>query len=113
MLDYDLRRVNSEHFLHANLYHHLVTGASVLADSRVVERLKQQQKKNLTDLDMETFAVFAAFDACHPANIVLSLKAVCDNGDIKKNDEFQAYAADVSAAVVVHILGSYAGPLIG
>lgn len=90
----------------------MATGASVLADARVVERIKSTQNKNVVGLDMETYAVFAAAECCPFPTRVLSLKAVCDNGDIKKDDEYQEFAAKVSAAAADCLLKKYAGPLL-
>lgn len=90
----------------------MASGASVLADARVVDRIKQTQHKNVVGLDMEAYAVFAAAECRASPVRVMSLKAVCDNGDIKKNDEHQEYAAKVSAAAVDCLLKKYAGPLL-
>lgn len=90
----------------------MATGSSVLADARVVDRLKKNQHKNLAGLDMETYAVFSAAEACDSDVLVVSLKSVCDKGDIKKNDGFQHYAAEVSAAAVLHFLQNYSDTLL-
>ena len=91
----------------------MATGASVLADARVSDRIKENQHKNVAGLDMETYGVFAAANACDPSLKVMSLKAVCDLGDSKKNDQYQPYAANVSAAAILHFLTHYASPLLG
>lgn len=90
----------------------MASGASVLADERVAERIKTNQHKNVVGLDMETYAVFAAVNACATGVRAVSLKAVCDNGDRKKNDNYQQYAATVSAATVHEFITKYAGPLL-
>jgi nucleoside phosphorylase len=90
----------------------MATGSSVLADARVTERIKASQHKNVVGLDMETYAVFAAANACNPKVKVMSLKSVCDKGDVKKNDEYQEYAANVSAATVFQFLKNYVAPLL-
>lgn len=90
----------------------VASGSSVLADARVVDRLKKSQHKNLAGLDMETYAVYAATEACNADSIVISLKSVCDKGDIKKNDEFQRYASEISSATALHFLQNYAEPLL-
>lgn len=90
----------------------MASGSSVLADARVADRIKKNQHKNVAGLDMETYGVFAAAAACDPKIRVLSLKSVCDNGDMKKNDRHQAYAAQVSAETVMRFLELYAGDLI-
>jgi nucleoside phosphorylase len=82
----------------------MATGSSVLADERVRDRIKVQQHKNVVGLDMETYGVYAAVQACSPNTPVISLKSVCDKGDLQKSDEFQAYAAEVSAKAVAQFL---------
>lgn len=90
----------------------MATGSSVLADARVTERIKENQHKNVVGLDMETYGVFAAVDSCDPTVKVLSLKAVCDKGDLKKSDVHQPYASFVSAATVMRFLERYAVKLL-
>lgn len=90
----------------------MATGSSVLADERVSERIKEQQHKNLVGLDMETYGVYAAVQACGPQTSVISLKSVCDKGDIQKNDEFQAYASLVSARTVERFLTHHSDSII-
>lgn len=90
----------------------MATGAAVLADSRVTDRIKISQHKNVVGLDMETYGVFAAATACDPTVKVLSMKAVCDKGDLKKDNAYQEYAAKVSAAAVLQFIEKYAAKLL-
>lgn len=90
----------------------MATGSSVLADARVTARIKENQHKNVVGLDMETYGVFAAANACDPNIKVLSIKAVCDKGDMKKKDSYQEYASMVSAAAVFQFIKHYAEPLL-
>lgn len=90
----------------------MATGASVLADSRVADRIKTSQHKNVAGLDMETYGVFAAATGCDPSVKVLSMKAVCDKGDLKKGNEYQEYASRVSAAAVLQFMEQYASVLL-
>ena len=85
----------------------MATGSSVLADERVTERIKSGQHKNLTGLDMETYGVYAAVQSCAPEIPMVSLKAVCDKGDTQKSDEYQQYAAEISARTMFHFLMKY------
>lgn len=91
----------------------MATGASVLADARVAQRIKSDQHKNVAGLDMETYGVLAAVAACDPTTRAISMKAVCDNGDVKKDDAYQEYAARISALAVYRLLERHAGPLLG
>jgi nucleoside phosphorylase len=55
---------------------------------------------------METYGVYAAVQATAPNTLVVSLKSVCDKGDKRKDDQYQAYAAGVSAKTVEQFLVS-------
>jgi nucleoside phosphorylase len=82
----------------------MATGSSVLADDRVVSRIREGQHKNVVGLDMETYGVYAAVQATSPSTFVISLKAVCDKGDKKKDDRYQAFAAEISSKAIEHFL---------
>ncbi|CAM3049626.1 Response regulator receiver domain protein [Ectopseudomonas mendocina] len=90
----------------------MATGSSVLADARVSERIKSQQHKNLSGLDMETYGVYAAVQSCRPDINVIALKAVCDQGDMQKDDQYQSYASFVSAKATLHFIKAFARPLL-
>lgn len=90
----------------------MATGSSVLADTRISDRIKATQHRNLTGLDMETYGVYAAARSCSKEIRYLSLKSVCDKGDIKKNDDFQIYASEISALTIEHFLKNYADTLL-
>ncbi|WP_186204778.1 hypothetical protein [Burkholderia gladioli] len=90
----------------------MATGSSVLADARVTDRIKQTQHKNVTGLDMETYAVYAATRSSDSDTKVISLKSVCDKGDKRKNDEYQPYAAEVSARTVARFLEQHLADLV-
>lgn len=90
----------------------VATGASVLADARVVQRIREDQNRSVVGLDMETYGVYAAAQAASIPIRAISLKAVCDKGDKDKNDKYQAYAARVSAAAVHHFIVRFALPLL-
>jgi nucleoside phosphorylase/DNA-binding NarL/FixJ family response regulator len=90
----------------------VATGASVLANSRVVQRIREDQNRSVVGLDMETYGVYAAAQAASIPIRAISLKAVCDKGDKDKNDKYQAYAARVSAAAVHRFIVNFATPLL-
>jgi nucleoside phosphorylase/CheY-like chemotaxis protein len=79
----------------------MATGASVLADARVTNRIKEEQHKNVISLDMETYAVYASSDASPYPVEAISLKAVCDKADSEKGDRYQSYAAMIDRKSVV------------
>ncbi|MEM5372619.1 hypothetical protein V4C53_42310 [Paraburkholderia azotifigens] len=90
----------------------MATGSSVLADARVAARIKENQHKNVVGLDMETYGVFAAAQAYSASTKVISLKSVCDKGDVKKNDRHQSYAASVSATALHRFLSQHLHTLL-
>jgi len=90
----------------------MATGSSVLADARVSERIKSQQHKNLSGLDMETYGVYAAIQSCRPDINFISMKSVCDQGDTQKDDRYQSYASFVSAQATLHFIKKFARPLL-
>jgi nucleoside phosphorylase len=77
----------------------MASGASVLQSSDAVSRVLQQHKDVLA-IEMEAFSImFAAQIAPLPRPLPIVAKSVCDNGDGKKNDKFQEYAAYTAARV--------------
>lgn len=85
----------------------MATGSSVLADVRVSERIRAVQHRNVTGLDMETYGVYAAVSSTLPKSDFVSLKSVCDNGDKKKDDKYQAYASMISARTTEQFIINY------
>lgn len=85
----------------------MATGSSVLADIRVSERIRTIQHRNVTGLDMETYGVYAAVSSTLTGADFISLKSVCDNGDKKKDDQYQQYAATISAKAVEQFIHHY------
>lgn len=90
----------------------MATGASVVADERITKKIREEQNKNVVALDMETYAVYAAAASANYSVGALSLKAVCDRADREKNDEYQAYAAKISATCLLHFIRSYGDRLL-
>lgn len=82
----------------------LASGSAVLADELMLSKIEDQHRK-LLGVDMEAYALMAAADdASLPRPEAAVFKAVCDFGDLDKSDEFQDYAAYVSARVAVELL---------
>jgi nucleoside phosphorylase len=73
------------------------SGAAVVAEKGTFENLVDHHR-GLLAIDMEAYGVATAASGCgRPRPKALIVKAVCDYADQNKNDEFQEYAADVSA----------------
>lgn len=90
----------------------VATGASVLADAQVAKKIREDQNRSVVGLDMETYGVYAAAQAASIPIRAISLKSVCDKGDKEKNDDYQAYAARVSAAAVHRFIVHFADSLL-
>ena len=90
----------------------VATGASVLANARIAEKIREEQHRAVLGLDMETYGVYAAAQAASKPVRAISLKAVCDKADKAKDDKYHAYAAQVSASAVHHFISRYSQPLV-
>lgn len=85
----------------------LASGAAVLEDPLLTERIQDQHRKVL-GVEMEAYGVFAAAqDAPAPQPKVVVLKSVCDFADEDKNDDYQDYASYTSASLVKLLVESY------
>lgn len=90
----------------------VATGASVVADERVIKKIREEQNKNVVGVDMETYAVYAACASADYNAGALSLKAVSDKANREKDDRYQPYAAQVSANAIKHLLLNYGAELL-
>jgi nucleoside phosphorylase/CheY-like chemotaxis protein len=76
------------------------SGSAVLADGEVVSEIKEQHRE-LCAIEMEAYGLYAAAHAASPPQpLTFALKGVCDFADPDKDDQFQAFAAYASAAVL-------------
>jgi len=87
----------------------VATSVAVLADGKVRDSIAQTQHRAVVGIDMETYSVYVAAESSHSVAHFISLKAVCDGGDKDKDDEYQAYAAEVSAATAVAFIKRFSG----
>ncbi len=75
----------------------LVSGAAVVAHKPTFDRLLDQHR-GILGIDMEAYGVaIAARGSGKPRPISVIVKGVCDYADEEKDDDFQEYAASVSA----------------
>jgi nucleoside phosphorylase/CheY-like chemotaxis protein len=73
------------------------SGAAVIENYKLIDEMKTHNRK-LVGIDMETYGVFyAALNCRKPHPIPAAIKAVSDFADFKKDDDYQSYAAYVSA----------------
>jgi len=68
------------------------------------ENIKLMKRKTIA-FEMESFALLRAAED-HPCKKFVA-KAVCDFGTSEKNDSFHTFAAEASAALILHILLEY------
>lgn len=85
----------------------LASGGSVVADSSLVERIKEQNRK-LLGIDMETYAsLYSAFNCLKPRPQAFAMKAVSDFANEEKVDTFREYAAFTCAKALIHFATNY------
>ena len=90
----------------------VASGSAVLADSNVTARIVGQQRK-VRGIEMEIYALYlAAEQASKPRPMAIGLKAVCDFADESKSDDFQHYAAFVSARAMQCFFERYGATLL-
>ena len=91
----------------------VASGSSVLASDVVVEKVRVQHRK-LLGIEMETYGVYAAARAAaFPKPTAFAVKSVCDFASHHKNDQYQSYAAHVSANIIGHFLERYTAEIVG
>lgn len=79
------------------------SGSAVIADSKMVDIIKEQQRKGVI-FEMESFALYEAA-RLHPSDVpFFSAKAVVDNGTVSKGDKFHRLACILSAKAVVELI---------
>lgn len=83
----------------------VASGEKVIADTITIPELQSSWVK-LIGVEMESFGTALAVYQSDSAPAMLMVKGICDWADPSKNDEWQAYAADVAAAYVVNFLKS-------
>lgn len=75
----------------------VASGDTVIQNEGIVRGLREHNRK-LIGIDMETYGIFYAAENCpQPRPTPISMKAICDFADVHKTDNFQNYAAFVSA----------------
>ena len=81
------------------------SGEKVIADTLTIPELQDSWAK-LIGVEMESFGTASAIYQSGSVPAMLMVKGICDWADPNKNDDWQAYAADISAAYVVNFLKS-------
>jgi nucleoside phosphorylase/CheY-like chemotaxis protein len=87
----------------------VASGASVLGDEAVVEKIKARHRK-LHGVEMEVFGLMMAAETCsQPRPIAFAAKAVSDFADTTKDDDFRSYAIHASAHFVIEFIRAHLG----
>ena len=82
----------------------VASGASVIADPHIVEKIKNGQIRDIVGIEMEIFGVYyAARWSISPKPKFVALKSVCDFADADKDDKYHAYASFTSARVFIEL----------
>lgn len=81
----------------------VASGEKVIADTSTIPELQRSWGK-LIGVDMEGFGVASAVYRSDSDPAMFMVKGICDWADSNKNDDWQAYAADVAAAYVINFL---------
>lgn len=85
----------------------VATGASVIANSKKVKEI-QEQNRNVIAIEMEIFGVYyAARWAVSPQPKYVAIKSICDFADEKKNDDLHRYASYTSAKIFEKLSKEY------
>lgn len=85
----------------------VASGSAVIADKEFAKEVSRQQRSAL-GLEMELYGVSSACAmAASPRPKFAGIKAICDFADSDKNDNFQAYSAYTSAAVLDRLVRKY------
>ncbi|MEP2653670.1 MAG: response regulator [Paraglaciecola sp.] len=80
-----------------------VSGSSVIANRKMMEKLQHQHRK-LLGLEMEVFGVYSACIHSPIKPIFLGFKSVCDFGTEEKGDSFHAFCAELSGKFTVILM---------
>ncbi|PLY09967.1 MAG: hypothetical protein C0626_07180 [Arcobacter sp.] len=80
----------------------MVSGSAVVADSKVINEIKQRK---VVGLEMEAYGVFYAASKSKTKAVVL--KAICDFADEAKDDEYHTFAAYSSARTMYKLFTEY------
>jgi len=79
------------------------SGSAVVADNDILENIKVQHRKK-TAFEMESYALYEAARQSLESPIFFSAKAVVDNGNSHKGDEYHRVAAILSAKTIYEII---------
>ncbi|WP_392352423.1 nucleoside phosphorylase [Pseudoalteromonas rhizosphaerae] len=79
------------------------SGSAVVADDEILKSIKIQHRKK-TAFEMESYALYEAARQSLERPLFFSAKAVVDNGNSSKGDEYHRVAAILSAKTVYEII---------
>jgi nucleoside phosphorylase len=81
----------------------VASGEKIVADDYFAKEL-QSHWSQLAGIEMEAYGTALAAYQAETAPGMLMVKGICDWADSDKNDEWQEYAADISAAFLIALL---------
>jgi len=92
-----------EYFDFKILTAHSSSGSAVIADDKIVALIRDQHRKTKT-FEMESYAVYEAARLSSINPIFFSAKAVVDNGDAHKGDDFHELACILASTVTCELI---------
>lgn len=92
-----------DHFCFRMFTAHSSSGSAVIADEKIVALIREQHRKTKT-FEMESYAVYEAARLSPLSPIFFSVKAVVDNGDEHKGDEYHEVACILAASVASELI---------
>lgn len=82
----------------------ITTGAAVIADESIINSIIEPQYRKVMGIDMETYGVYFACKNSGKNIKFVSIKAVSDMADEKKDDSYHSYCSYVSATFVYRLI---------
>ena len=82
------------------------SGASVVQDSKMIDRIVKPQHRKSIAIDMETYAVYYACENNRQKPAFLSIKGVVDYADENKNDDYHDFCSAISSRFLYELLKS-------
>ncbi len=82
----------------------ITTGSAVIANKDIIDAIIEPQYRKVLGIDMETYGVYFACKNSGENIKFVSIKAVSDLADIKKDDSFHEYCAYASAKFAFELI---------
>ncbi len=92
----------------------MATGAAVIKNKEFIEKFIKTSNKKYTGIDMETYGMYYTAHQFSGEKVkFVAIKAVTDNADEHKSDEFQEYCARLASNLTNHFIENVTYELLG